>query len=1266
MIKPLSRSREQAFERTSMADSNGDALPSTAGAPTATQGLHQNLWFPLFQLKLFCSDPLPVSEAVPITSEASLCESYRSVDQNRHSINDAFIARSGENNSGPSDQEVLLLTNPNFPCDLKATEDKKIPRLEALSELKGLASALLELSLGVEYRCSTSVNVDYVHPDDLDLFRPGADQHHNRKWDISGELVEGTADGERTFLRATFKAATVAEMLKDKEATISLARLLKIVMRILRTGPDKQRRATCQKFSQFKLMQNSDQHTGSKAESDAAESDEHATCVSTAKLSEAEAKIQTLMDGDKEAKRVVDDSLSLLDDERKAKLKALAELLELRKTSANDRASLERNLQNVSAQKADLENKYSTVVKNYDNLLMVNKTTNKELRREVTDLKKQVAALEQEESQALQLAGKEKASLLSQLGNLKNKIAELEGLLEDANAQLDESQAETASLKDKYKAVKEDLNTAKAEARANVRSKRDRSVDYVHPDDLYLFRPGADQHHNRKWDISGELVEGTADGERTVWLPKITLNGEDINVGDWLYFLRATFKAATVAEMLKDKEATISLARLLKIVMRILRTGPDNQRRATCQKFSQFKLMQNSDQHTGSKAESDAAESDEHATCVSTAKLSEAEAKIQTLMDGDKEAKRVVDDSLSLLDDERKAKLKALAELLELRKTSANDRASLERNLQNVSAQKADLENKYSTVVKNYDNLLMVNKTTNKELRREVTDLKKQVAALEQEESQALQLAGKEKASLLSQLGNLKNKIAELEGLLEDANAQLDESQAETASLKDKYKAVKEDLNTAKAEARGKSADTCLAFTNNLLLFVHVLQLKPMSEAKGTGLSLPHLTHVIDILIITAAVITNVPSVTDHLILNRNVQRKSVLTNATVDYVHPDDLDLFRPGADQHHNRKWDISGELVEGTADGERTVWLPKITLNGEDINVGDWLYFLRATFKAATVAEMLKDKEATISLARLLKIVMRILRTGPDKQRRATCQKFSQFKLMQNSDQHTGSKAESDAAESDEHATCVSTAKLSEAEAKIQTLMDGDKEAKRVVDDSLSLLDDERKAKLKALAELLELRKTSANDRASLERNLQNVSAQKADLENKYSTVVKNYDNLLMVNKTTNKELRREVTDLKKQVAALEQEESQALQLAGKEKASLLSQLGNLKNKIAELEGLLEDANAQLNESQAETASLKDKYKAVKEDLNTAKAEARANVRSKRDRSVSPSSDTCHRHSHHYRGRHYKRAKCDRSSDSESECTKKISPNKRHGHH
>eukprot|EP00808_Paulinella_micropora_P027128 g80836.t1 len=260
------------------------------------------------------------------------------------------------------------------------------------------------------------------------------------------------------------------------------------------------------------------------------------------------------------------------------------------------------------------------------------------------------------------------------------------------------------------------------------------------------------------------------------------------------------------------------------------------------------KLMQNSDQHTGSRAESDATESDEHASIevfvnkeptqeivelkaqlVSVkGKLSEAEAKIHALMEGDKEAKRVVDNSLSLLDDERKAKLKAQAELLELRKTSAKDRASLERN--------------------NYDNLSRANghnKTTNKELRKEVTDLKKQVAALEQEESEALQLAGKEKASLLSQLGNLKTKITELEGLLEEANAQLDESQTEIAALKDKYKAVKEDLNTAKAEARGKSADTCLAFTNNLLLFVHVLQLQqPMSKAKGTGLSHSHLTHV--------------------------------------------------------------------------------------------------------------------------------------------------------------------------------------------------------------------------------------------------------------------------------------------------------------------------------------------------------------------------------------------------------------------------------------
>eukprot|EP00808_Paulinella_micropora_P015211 g36237.t1 len=440
-------------------------------------------------------------------------------------------------------------------------------------------------------------------------------------------------------------------------------------------------------------------------------------------------------------------------------------------------------------------------------------------------------------------------------------------------------------------------------------------------------------------------------------------------------------------------------------------------------------------------------------------------------------------------------------------------------------------------------------------------------------------------------------------------------------------------------------------------------------------------------------------------------------SSVRVDYVHPDELDLFRPGADQHHNRKWDISkqgGELVEGTADGERTVWLPKITLNGEDINVGDWIYFLRATSKAATAAEMLKDAETTVSLARLLKIVMKIPRTSPDKQRRyihfifayknksgvvrvlrstsdwihapvprtfqdmlnldqkalvpftVKCPDLqgqlvkSLAKLMQNSDQHTGSRAESDATESDEHASTEvfvnkePTQEVVELKAQLVS-----------VKGKLS----KRKAKLKAQAELLELRKTSAKDRASL-KNLQNVSTEKADLVNKYSTVVRNYDNLSSANgrnKTTNKELRKEVTDLKKQVAALEQEESEALQHAGEEKASLLSQLGNLKNKITELEGLLKEANAQVDESQAEIAALKDKYKAVKEDLNTAKAEARAaNVKSKRDRSVSPSSDAC-RHSHHYRGRHYKplskRAKCDRSSDSESDCTKKTSPNKRY---
>eukprot|EP00808_Paulinella_micropora_P024820 g14422.t1 len=378
------------------------------------------------------------AHVAPALQDLVLEESYRSVDQSSHAINAAFAARDESQKSAAitANDEVLLLQNCNFPCDLKVVVEKGRSRKEEVAKLLGLDPALIELSCS-----STTVKVEFVHPEDTSLFRPGnKGGEGNRKWIFSeegAELVAGTLDGDRImslpsvsvngveikagewlyFLRATAKASSVNAMIEDDNTTVALGSLWKAlkrfvkaadedkidrnyyrfvfvyrnssnVVRVLRSTADWIHAPVPRAFqdvlnrdekalsffterskplteevvkSVAKLFQLSDQHLVRKNKStnglisdddESVRSDAHANSSKQylqdameakaevlalkAKLEAAHSTIKSLCDGDKEAKKFFDDTIKLVDDERRAKLAAQSELKQCKQDLAEE------------------------------------------------------------------------------------------------------------------------------------------------------------------------------------------------------------------------------------------------------------------------------------------------------------------------------------------------------------------------------------------------------------------------------------------------------------------------------------------------------------------------------------------------------------------------------------------------------------------------------------------------------------------------------------------------------------------------------------------------------------------------------------------------------------------------------------------------------------------------------------------------------------------------------------------------------------------
>eukprot|EP00808_Paulinella_micropora_P020953 g67281.t1 len=283
-------------------------------------------------------------------------------------------------------------------------------------------------------------------------------------------------------------------------------------------------------------------------------------------------------------------------------------------------------------------------------------------------------------------------------------------------------------------------------------------VEFVHPEDTSLFRPGnKGGEGNRKWIFSeegAELVAGTLDGDRIMSLPSVSVNGVEIKAGEWLYFLRATAKASSVNAMIEDDNTTVALGRLWKALKRFVKAADEDKIERNYYRFvfvyrnssnvvrvlrstadwihapvprafqdvlnrdekalsffiekskplteevvkSVAKLFQLSDQHLVRKNKStnrlisdddESVRSDAHANSSKQylqdameekaevlalkAKLEAAHSTIKSLCDGDKEAKIFFDDTIKLVDDERRAKLAAQSELKQCKQDLAEE-----------------------------------------------------------------------------------------------------------------------------------------------------------------------------------------------------------------------------------------------------------------------------------------------------------------------------------------------------------------------------------------------------------------------------------------------------------------------------------------------------------------------------------------------------------------------------------------------------------------
>eukprot|EP00808_Paulinella_micropora_P020135 g52427.t1 len=381
-------------------------------------------------------------------------------------------------------------------------------------------------------------------------------------------------------------------------------------------------------------------------------------------------------------------------------------------------------------------------------------------------------------------------------------------------------------------------------------------VEFAHPSSTALFRPGHgdDTEGSRKWCFSEEgakIVEGTHDTDRTMWLPSVTLNGTKVGV-------RATSKAGSVSVMLEDAETTVSLAKVLRIikrvfgkrfyvrfvfcyknknnVVRILRSTPDWIHGVVPQPFQELlnhdpkavfpfttkdksleeelvksiaRCLQWSDRQAGKlnsglQILSRSVSQVKIELVALQAKLEKAEAacreaadKLRAAEAGNNEANKIADDSLLLVDQERKAKLSAQAEVANVKSQLSKIESDQSKLRGQEQKQVVALKAKIEQLTSDYDKMVeqsnkfersnQRNKTTNAELRKELTQLKKEVAQLKN-------------APGPDQVEALESKLHDAEGTIKELTDALEFSKHTSGEYRKALKNAKSELECMKTQ----------------------------------------------------------------------------------------------------------------------------------------------------------------------------------------------------------------------------------------------------------------------------------------------------------------------------------------------------------------------------------------------------------------------------------------------------------------------------------
>eukprot|EP00808_Paulinella_micropora_P010363 g70746.t1 len=253
------------------------------------------------------------------------------------SINAVFQASAaGPGEAADPNNDEIFLENRYYPCVLKVTFLKKESRLKQVAELKRLGERFLSLSVGAKWSC---VILEMWHCSALAVPTRKGEQLR-RAWDFSEEgakLISGTPDGERLvhvvecmlngtklsvgmwfyFIRSYTNAQSVAKQLEHVDTHVALAKLLVISKRVIH--------GVVPEPFQILLNANKDELLPFTVESKSIQEQllvkAKAELVSAkVKISEQDKEIAKLKLEDEDAKKIVDNALAALDEERKAKL----------------------------------------------------------------------------------------------------------------------------------------------------------------------------------------------------------------------------------------------------------------------------------------------------------------------------------------------------------------------------------------------------------------------------------------------------------------------------------------------------------------------------------------------------------------------------------------------------------------------------------------------------------------------------------------------------------------------------------------------------------------------------------------------------------------------------------------------------------------------------------------------------------------------------------------------------------------------------------